>query len=75
MIAFVETPVVSLAEKIRARMAGGAGVWEITGMDLPNWMEERVGAEKVEAAFVSFHACVAVLANGRTVVARVPEKY
>lgn len=75
MIAVVETPVVSLTDKIRARMAGGAGVWEITGMDLPNWMEKAVGAEKVEAAFVSFHACVAVLENGRTVVRRVPERY
>jgi|GEM_PF-6271876 len=75
MIAFVETEVQSLADKIRARMAGGAGVWEITGMELPNWMGAKVGQQKVEAAFVSFHACVAVLGNGQTVVGRVPERF
>lgn len=72
MIAFVETGVQSLAEKIRARMAGGAAVWEITGMELPEWMNGAVGNEKVEAAFVSFHGLVAVLGNGRTVAGRVP---
>ncbi|HYF94706.1 MAG TPA: hypothetical protein VD969_21035 [Symbiobacteriaceae bacterium] len=72
MIAYVETGVQSLAEKIRARMAGGAAVWEITGMELPEWMGEAVGNEKVEAAFVSFHALVAVLGSGKTVVRRVP---
>ena len=72
MIAFVETGAQSVAEKIRTRMAGGAAVWEITGMELPAWMSEAVGTEPVEAAFVSFHAIVAVLGSGRTVVRRVP---
>ncbi|MDF2629121.1 MAG: hypothetical protein K0R39_2952 [Symbiobacteriaceae bacterium] len=75
MIAFVETQVQSLPEKIRARMAGGTGVWEITGMELPEFMNESVGTQSVEAAFVSGHALVAVLGNGKTVVKRLPARY
>ncbi|HYF81063.1 MAG TPA: hypothetical protein VD973_28455 [Symbiobacteriaceae bacterium] len=75
MIAFVETQVQSLPEKIRARMAGGAGVWEVTGMELPEFMNDAVGSESVEAAFVSRHALVAVLGSGKTVVKRIPASY
>jgi hypothetical protein len=61
-----------LPAKIRNRMAEGAAVFEVTAADMPAWLSEAVGNATVEAAFVSAHAGVAVLAGGHTVARRAP---
>lgn len=61
-----------LSAKIRSRVNEGAAVREIAVEQLPLWLAVAVGDEAVEAAFVSQHAGVVVLQNGRRVVRKAP---
>lgn len=63
----------NLTAKIRTRVNEGAAVREIAVEQLPLWLAVAVGDETVESAFVSQHAGVAVLQNGRRVVRKAPK--